>query len=128
MRFLEMHIETADLEKALEFYSRLIPHEKVVRWKDDSAAALVMPDGRAFGIWREGKRGIHDGRGAKHLHFAFQIDPAEYAEYKARLEASGTEVLEHDWPNGHKSMYFFDADGHQGELMTCDWLGLSGSD
>ena len=127
MTFLDIHLEVADLERALEFYSRLIPHEKIVRWSDGSAAALVLPDGRAFGLWKKGKRGLHDGRGAEHLHFAFQIDPSEYDDYRRRLESQEVEIIEHTWDNGHRSLYFFDADGHQGEFMTCDWLEFTKS-
>jgi hypothetical protein len=29
--------------------------------------------------------------------------------------------LEYVWPSGHRSVYFFDYDGHQGEFMTTDW-------
>ena len=128
MKFLELHIETDDLDRALDFYTKLIPHQKVTRWKDGSAAALVLTDGRAFGIWKKGKQGLYDGRGAEHLHYAFQIDPDEYDDYLSRLKALGVEVIEHEWSNGHRSLYFFDHDGHQGELMTCDWLELFGPD
>ena len=76
----------------------------------------------------KGKQGLYDGRGAEHLHYAFQIDPDEYDDYLSRLKALGVEVIEHEWSNGHRSLYFFDHDGHQGELMTCDWLELFGPD
>jgi catechol 2,3-dioxygenase-like lactoylglutathione lyase family enzyme len=101
-----------------------LPYEKVVRWQDGSAVALVMPDGSAFGIWKEGKKGLFRGRGGQHLHFAFQITPDEYDTFTKRLRALNVAFDEHNWPNGHRSIYFFDPDGHQGEFMTCDWLAL----
>jgi len=80
-----------------------------------------LNDGSAFGLWKKGTRGIHDGRGAEHLHFAFRISPDEYDGYRFRLESLGVEALEHNWKDGHKSLYFFDPDNHQGEFMTKDW-------
>ena len=122
MRFLEMHIEVADLARSLDFYRKILPVEKVVRWKDGSAVALVLPDGSAFGIWLKGKVGVHNGQGAEHLHFAFQIEPDEYTTYVEKLKSHGIRIIEHKWPDGHRSIYFFDPDHHQGELMTKDWL------
>jgi len=122
MRLLEIHIETDDLERAEGFYTDLIPHRKITRWPDGSAIALVLEDGTAFGIWKKGKRGLYDGRGAQHLHFALQMAPEQYDDMKGKLEAKGIEVIEHTWSDGERSLYFFDPDGHQGEFMTKDWL------
>lgn len=83
---------------------------------------MVLNDGSAFGFWKKGTRGIHNGRGAEHLHFAFEISKDEYDEYMSRLESLNVEVLEYEWKDGNKSLYFFDPDGHQGEFMTKDWL------
>ena len=124
MRFLEAHIEVADLERSIDFYSSLLPHKKIVRFKDGNAAALVFDDGSALGLWLTGKTGLHGGKGAQHLHFAFQINPDEYDRYKERLEKLQVEVIEHHWPSGERSLYFFDSDGHQGEFLTSDWFGL----
>lgn len=125
VRMLEMHLEVADLNRAYDFYRQLLPHEKVIRWPDGQALALVMPDGTAFGLWMQGKLGIHDGQGAAHLHYAFQIDPADYDTFRRKLLDLGVEPREYEWPSGQRSLYYFDPDGHQGEFMTCDWLGLS---
>ncbi|MBD3403874.1 hypothetical protein GF420_13355 [candidate division GN15 bacterium] len=122
MRILELHIEVSDLDRSLEFYTALLPHEKVVRWQDNSAAALVFPDGTSMGLWRTGKRGLYDGRGGEHLHFAFQIEDHEYDSIRARVVELGCEVIDHVWPNGKRSLYFFDPDNHQVEFMTVDWL------
>jgi catechol 2,3-dioxygenase-like lactoylglutathione lyase family enzyme len=99
-----------------------LPHEKVIGSAEKNQVFLVLEDGSAFGLWKKGTRGIHKGRGAEHLHYAFQIDPAEYNDYRKRLESLGVQALEHNWKDGYRSLYFFDPDGHQGEFMTKDWL------
>ena len=126
MRLLELHIEVEDLERAFAFYSSLLPHRDVVRFSDGQAFALILDDGSAFGLWRKGKTGIHDGRGAEHLHFALQIAPDEYDQYLRRLRELEVDPIEHLWPDGHRSIYFFDEDGHQGEFMTRDWIPWAG--
>ncbi len=122
MRLLEIHIEVKDIERALAFYAALLPHHKIVHWQDGSAKALVLHDGTAFGIWKIGKLGLLNGRGGEHLHFAFQIKPEDYNHYKQKLIELKVTPLEHIWDDGHRSLYFFDADNHQGEFMTRDWL------
>lgn len=125
MRLLEAHIEVEDVEKSLALYQKLIPHKKLVSWADGEANAFILEDGAAFGVWKKGKIGIHGGRGASHLHFAFQIGSEEYDAYVKRVKEAGLEPLEHVWENGEKSVYFFDYDGNQGEFMTCDWIALN---
>jgi catechol-2,3-dioxygenase len=112
MRFLKIHIEVADLERSEEFYTRLLPHATVTRWQDGSAVALVFDDGSAFGLWQSGKVGVHNGRGAEHLHFAFQVDRNELEHFRARMLEMGLDVTEHTWPSRDLSLYFFDPDGH----------------
>lgn len=121
MRLLEIHLEVADLEKSLQLYAMLLSPARIKKWEDGSAVALVLSDGAAFGLWQKGKLGVHDGRGGEHVHFAFQIRPEEYDSYVSLIEAAGLKPLAHQWPKGHKSVYFFDPDGHQGEFMTADW-------
>lgn len=127
MRLVEIHLEVDDIEKSLALYARLIPHHDIKRWKDGSAVALVLADGSALGLWKKGIFGIHRGQGGQHVHFAFQISLDEYDHYKTLIEKAGLEPLEHVWPGGHKSVYFFDHDGHQGEFITTDWITLGTS-
>ncbi len=112
------------MSRALDFYTQLLPHQGVVRWRDGSAAALVLADGSALGLWLRGKKGLFDGEGGQHVHFAFQIAEQDYDLFKERLRKLGITPDEHRWENGARSLYFFDPDGHQGEFMTCDWLAL----
>lgn len=121
MRLLEIHIEVADLEFSLNFYRNLLKHNRIVYWQDKSAVALVLDDGSAFGLWKKGKTGLHGGKGGKEVHFAFRIEPDEYDVYLNNLKKLGVKPIEHVWEDGHRSIYFFDADGHQGEFMTRGW-------
>ena len=121
MRLLEIHLEVADLERSLALYSKLIAHTRIEEWDDRAAVALVLEDGSAFGLWKKGKLGIHDSRGGEHVHFAFQIRPDEYDEYVEKIQSVGLEPLHYVWESGHRSVYFFDYDGNQGEFMTTDW-------
>lgn len=122
MRLLELHIECADLKRSVELYRVLLEPVKLL-WDgpDDTQAFLVLADGTAFGLWQAGTRGILDAQAGAHLHFAFQIQPDEYDMYKARIESLNMEALDWDWPDGSRSVYFFDPDGHQGEFMTRGW-------
>lgn len=125
MRLVETHIEVEDVEKSLNLYRELIPHKRLLTWADGNVGALVLDDGSAFGVWKKGHRGIHDGQGGGHVHFAFQIRPDQYEEYKTKIRTLGLEPLEYEWEAGGKSVYFFDYDGHQGEFITTDWVALN---
>ncbi len=59
----------------------------------------------------------HDGSGPQ--HFAFAIGRDSYDDWKRYLESEGVAIeSEVDWPQGGKSLYFRDPDGHLGELAT----------
>lgn len=122
MRLLEAHIEAQDVARSVALYTKLLPATRLDSWDDGTANAFVFEDGSAFGVWQKGKHGIHNGQGGAHTHFAFQIRPDEYDGYVVLINELGLTPLEHVWENGHKSVYFYDYDGHQGEFMTRDWL------
>ena len=122
MRLLEIHLEVADLARSEVFYKAILDYSKITRWTDNSAIAFILPSGTALGLWEKGKQGLYGGRGGEHVHFALQIDPDDYPSILKKLQALSIDVIEHTWPDGQRSLYFFDPDGHQGEFMTTDWL------
>ena len=124
MRLIEIHLEVSNLETSFNFYRQLFPYKQIVQFKNKDAYVLILEDGSAFGIWLKGKVGLFGGKGGEHVHYAFNITTDEYPLYLAKLKKMQTEYFEHEWDNGAKSVYFFDADGHQGEFITCDWLEL----
>jgi len=125
MKLIETHIQVEDVEKSLSLYKSLISHKEILRWADGHVAALVLNDGSALGLWGEGHKGIHDGQGGTNVHFAFKIDDDEYDVYKNKIIKAGLEALEYQWESGHRSVYFFDYDGHQGEFITGNWIELN---
>jgi len=126
MRLLEVHLEVEDLDLSLRLYRHLLPAVRIVEDPERTQVFLVLPDGAAFGLWRKGTRGVHNGQGGRHVHFAFEISPQDYEICRLRLLELGLEPLEKVWQDGAKSLYFFDFDGHQGEFMTRDWGGAAG--
>ena len=121
MRIIELHIEVKDLKKSLELYKQILPHKRVEFFPDKKAVVLVLEDGAAFGLWEKGRVGVHNGRAASHLHFAFDIPADQLDNYKQKLQDLGLEVMEHSWGEDWNSIYFFDFDGHQGEFITGGW-------
>ncbi len=122
MRLLEIHLECADLEASIRFYRSLLPQARLL-WDgvDDPQAFLVLPDGTALGLWSTGTRGVHEGQGGSHVHWAMQVKPDELPGIADRLASLGVKPLEWAWKDGARSVYFFDRDGHQGEFMSKDW-------
>ena len=51
------------------------------------------------------------------------IETALYA-WERRLRSAGVEIESRiDWPEGGRSLYFCDPDGHALELKTSNWSG-----
>ena len=51
-------------------------------------------------------------------HIAFQVAAAEYEAYKEKIQRLNIAVThEEQWPNGMKSFYFEDPDGHVLEVV-----------
>ena len=117
MRLFEVHLEVEDIDRSLAFYQAILPHEKLHRWKDGSAVALVLEDGAALGLWKKGKHGRFNGRAGEHVHFAFSIADEDYEQHKSRVVALGVEIFEMS-EGQDRSIYFFAPDGHQGEFYT----------
>ena len=51
-------------------------------------------------------------------HIAFEVSQIEYDKRKEEIQSAGITIThEHDWPNGFKSFYFDDPDGHVLEIV-----------
>ena len=65
-----------------------------------------------------------DGDG--HLHVAFGVSPSDVDAWERQLRTAGVEIESRiDWPEGGRSLYFRDPDGHALELKTSNWSGRS---
>ena len=58
----------------------------------------------------------HFGHGP--AHYAFEVDPLEYLEWKNKIKDLGIEIIDElIWKNGMESFYFKDPDGHILEIV-----------
>ena len=81
--------------------------------KGASAEATVLP----FGT-------IPPTDGDGHLHLAFGVSPSDIDVWEQRLHDAEIDVESRvDWPEGGRSLYFRDPDGHAIELKTSNWRG-----
>ncbi len=55
--------------------------------------------------------------GSGQLHFAFECPAEDYEAWKQHIETLGIPIIqEAEWPNGVRSFYFHDPDGHVAEI------------
>ncbi len=125
-RVLETALYVEDLDRAVEFYERVIGLSALS--KGDRLAAMDAGEGTvlllflrgatASGVSFEGGRiPPHDGAGP--AHFAFAIASVELDSWRGHLATEGVEIeSEVSWARGGKSIYFRDPDGHSVELAT----------
>ncbi len=125
-RVLETALYVEDLDRAVEFYERVIGLSVLSR--GDRLAAMDVGEGTvlllflrgatASGVSFEGGRiPPHDGAGP--AHFAFAIVSGELDSWRGHLATEGVEIeSEVSWGRGGKSIYFRDPDGHSVELAT----------
>ncbi|GAA4341307.1 VOC family protein [Flaviaesturariibacter amylovorans] len=51
-------------------------------------------------------------------HFAFEVARSDYDSTRSTLSAAGIPIThDHEWPNGRRSFYFSDPDGHLAEVV-----------
>ena len=123
---LETSLYVDDLERAIEFYTRLFGFESMVR--DNRFCALNVAGRDVLLLFKRGASlqpmpipggtiAPHDGQGP--IHIAFSVTAADLAAWEARLLAEGVAIESTvDWPRGGRSVYFRDPDNHLLELAT----------
>lgn len=129
-------IETAlyvdDLARSVEFYRGLfgftIPMEPIERM-----AVLNVTDDQVLLLFKKGASTeatvlpfgtIPPTDGDGRLHLAFGVRPSDIDAWEQRLRDSGIDIESRfDWPEGGRSLYFRDPDGHVIELKTSNWHG-----
>jgi catechol 2,3-dioxygenase-like lactoylglutathione lyase family enzyme len=129
---LETALYVEDLDRSAAFYQRLLglslasepsPRMTALNLTPDQVLLLfktggsVRPTETPFGTIPP-----HDGSGA--LHVAFFISPSDFEPWKERLRENHVDVESVvNWPEGGRSIYFRDPDGHLIELKTSNWHG-----
>jgi catechol 2,3-dioxygenase-like lactoylglutathione lyase family enzyme len=125
-RVLETSLYVDELERSIDFYTRLFGFEKMVA--DDRFCAFNVRGEQVLLLFR--KRGTlepmvfpggilppHDGDGQTHL--AFTIAREDEEEWTKSLSAANVPIESRViWPRGGFSLYFRDPDGHLLELVS----------
>lgn len=125
-RIAETCLYVSDLERSVQFYSRLFGLP--ILHRDARFCALAISEDEVLllflrGASREatqtpgGLIPAHDGSGE--LHVCFGIAAEDIRSCEQALAACGTAVEGRvNWPSGAKSLYFRDPDNHAVELST----------
>ena len=116
--FNELVLEVLDLERAVDFYSRVLGLELANQWED--RAWFKVGDGARLGLWTP-QVGIAGGRGGVHVHYALHIPEDEYDAAVERLRDHGQDVHQEDFEENGRAVYVTDPDGNVVELWT--WAG-----
>ncbi|MBN9434193.1 MAG: VOC family protein [Bosea sp.] len=125
---LETALYVDDMERAVRFYRDVVGLKLMSGEGDPRFAAFDAGPSSVLLIFRRGgtladivlpggRIPAHDGSGP--LHFALRIADADYEPWRRHLADRGVAITaEMMWPQGGRSLYFADPDGHVVELAT----------
>ena len=123
---LEVALYVHDLDRAEEFYRVLFGWATIAG--DERFRALRLPGAQVLLLFLTGASSEpmeagggtippHGARGSQHV--AFKVAAGALGAWRRRLAAQGVAIeSEVQWPDGGRSLYFRDADGHSLELVT----------
>ncbi|MGK5027333.1 fosfomycin resistance glutathione transferase [Janthinobacterium sp. RB2R34] len=98
-----------DLDRSLDFYHGTLALRLRARW--DRGAYLSAGE-----LWLcltlDEQAATASGARQTYTHYAFSIEPADFASFAARLRAAGVPEWQQNRSAGD-SLYFLDPDGHQ---------------
>jgi catechol 2,3-dioxygenase-like lactoylglutathione lyase family enzyme len=126
---LETALYVADLDRSLEFYSRVFGFRTIVK-QAGRLYALRVAEGQVLLLFQHGcctepldvpggRIPPHGGNGI--LHFALRIEKPQIEAWRDRLRDLDIPVSsEVEFPGGARSIYFRDPDDHVVELATAD--------
>ncbi len=125
---LETAIYVEDVARAVAFYRDVLGLPLLTGEGDPRFAALDAGPSSVLLVFRRGGTladivtsggtiPAHDGNGP--LHFALRIPAAAFEAWRSHLAANDVALTgEMEWPQGGRSLYFNDPDGHVVELAT----------
>jgi catechol 2,3-dioxygenase-like lactoylglutathione lyase family enzyme len=125
-RVLETALYVEDLDRAVDFYGRLMGLRALTR--GDRLTAMDAGQGTVLLLFARGSTEAgaeipggwippHSGTGPS--HFALAVDEPELERWRSHLEAAGVDIeSEVKWESGGRSLYFRDPDGHSVELAS----------
>lgn len=123
---LEVSLHVDDLDRAEQFYTRLLGAECLLR--DARMSGLAVPGSSVLLLFARGGSVApcptpggtippHDAHG--HQHICFAMPWGELAAWERHLDAIGVALESRvTWPRGGTSLYLRDPDGHSVELAT----------
>lgn len=117
----ELVLEVVDLDAAEQFYADVLGFPVVERWPTREAIWVMAGAGTRIGLWRP-QVGLAGGRGGVHVHYALQIDEADFDKAEARIREKGyePEVVHFDEDDPGRALYVNDPDGNVVEFWTWD--------
>lgn len=129
---LETALYVDDLARSIHFYGRVLgfkpaspPSERLCALSVISEQVLLIFKKRGSVEATETPFGtIPPTDGDGQLHVAFAVPASEFEAWLAHLRDADIAIESVvDWPQGGRSLYFRDPDGHAIELKTTSWNG-----
>jgi catechol 2,3-dioxygenase-like lactoylglutathione lyase family enzyme len=119
----ELVLEVLDLDAAERFYADTLGWPVVERWPEREAIWVMAGRGTRIGLWRP-QVGVARSRGGIHVHFALQIDEADYEPAIAALRERRLDIHEERFGDGRgRAAFVADPDGNVVEFWTWDVAG-----
>jgi catechol 2,3-dioxygenase-like lactoylglutathione lyase family enzyme len=124
----EAVLYSADLDRAADFYARVLGLQLTASFAEARFlqtgfnSTLILFDAEGIAR-RHSVIPAHGARGPGHVALAVPGD--ELDAWRQRLEQHGVAIEhEQEWPQGTRSIYFRDPDGHSVELIDAEHYPL----
>src|SRR5205814_9486723 len=126
----ELVLEVDNLERSERFYTEKLGLPVVERWPHRDAI-WVLAGMTRIGLWMP-QVGLEGSQGGAHVHFALQVDEADFDAIVDTLKKKNLEVPVHEFGGlgeieaPSRSAYVTDPDGHLVEFWPATMSDYSG--